>query len=187
MVRGAYLLRIDVPRALSLAFGRFQGGRPVDLSGGTYVYVGTAMGRSATSLPGRLLRHATRSGDQPPHTIRRRLQDSFATLGLRQVSPAGKRLHWHIDYLLDQPAAILSGVIAILSAEPVEAALAGWLVSQDGVTLPAARLGAADNPGHTHLVRVSTAAAWWQALWSGAPILPFAPESILILSGTTTG
>ena len=61
-VQGVYLLEIALSQPLTLAFGRFQQGRRFTLPAGTYLYVGSALGqRGATTLAGRLLRHATRT------------------------------------------------------------------------------------------------------------------------------
>lgn len=95
--RGAYLLRIALPADLALAFGRFRRGSPISLPSGEYIYVGSAMGRHGWPLAARLLRHATRSGDRPPHALRAALVAHFsATItdpatGLLPFPPLGGR------------------------------------------------------------------------------------------------
>ena len=151
---GVYMLRIKVAAPLSVAFGRFRGGRPVAVAAGDYLYVGSAMGRGAVSPAGRLLRHATRSGNRPPHSLRDALLDALRAAGLAtptQQPPREKRLHWHIDYLLDEPAAELSSVTLIRTAAQLESELARRLAEQPGIAPLAAGLGAADVPGETHL------------------------------------
>jgi Uri superfamily endonuclease len=155
---GVYILWLSVHRDLALVFGRFQGGRPVPIPAGGYAYVGSALGRrGAPSLAGRLLRHATRGGGRPPHAIRDRLAGQLAEAGLRPAGgplPAGKRLRWHIDYLLEEPAVEIAHISALRTAERLETRLADWLAAWPGATPPAIGLGASDDPGRTHLLRV---------------------------------
>ena len=87
---GVYMLRIKVAAPLSVSFGRFRGGRPVAVAAGDYLYVGSAMGRGAVSPAGRLLRHATRSGNPPPHSLRDALLDALRGAGL--ATPASARI-----------------------------------------------------------------------------------------------
>lgn len=147
---GAYALWIDVRALIAVRFGRFAGGRPVELACGPYLYVGSAMGmQGASTLARRLLRHATRS-DGTAHPVQPALR---AALGL--APPATKRLRWHIDYLLDCPAAALAGVVAVRAAAPQEAALAAALLRQAWTMPVAPGLGASDHPGASHLLRVT--------------------------------
>ncbi len=152
---GVYVLRIRVAEPLALSFGRFRGGRPVAVAAGDYLYVGSALGRRGAGSPaGRLLRHTTRSGDRPPHALRAALLDALRAAGLAApdlLPPSGKRLHWHIDYLLDETAAELTGVSLIRTATRLESELAHRLAEQPGVAPLAAGLGAADLSGETHL------------------------------------
>lgn len=150
---GAYVLLVRVSRDLSLAFGRYRGGRPISVPNGAYLYVGSARGRGATAIAGRLLRHATRSAGRPPHAIRDELAARLAAAGLAAPLPVAKRASWHVDYLLDEPAAEIAGVWAIRSAAPLETHLAAWLAAQPGVAPLAPGLGASDDPGRTHLLR----------------------------------
>lgn len=173
---GVYVLHVRLAAPRAVVFGRFHGGQPISLPAGDYLYVGSALG----GLVGRLLRHATRSsvrspalqralGRQkerakaldyepkaPPHAIRDELAARLAAAGLPARLPAVKRLHWHIDYLLDEPDAELIGVWAWRTAEPLEHALADWLAAQPGVVPLAAGLGASDDPGRTHLLRLAS-------------------------------
>ena len=182
---GVYVLRVAVMAPLSVVFGRFDGGRAVAVPAGDYLYVGSALGRrGATALAGRLMRHATRSqvrspalqrapqaasspptalrrsttngaGGREPHAIRAELQVRLTAAGLPAALPAGKRLHWHIDYLLDVPAAEIVGVWVWRTAERLEGPLVDWLMAQPGVALLAVGLGASDDRGRTHLLRVT--------------------------------
>ena len=158
---GTYLLRIGIVRALDLAFGRFMGGKPVHLPAGEYAYVGSALGQG---LAARLIRHATRTGGKPPHRLRGPMIAHFGAIGLGGRLPSrGKRLHWHVDYLLDHPAAELTCVIAVRSSTRLEPVLAARLENDPCTTIVAPGLGANDAPGHTHLLRVCACEAWWAA------------------------
>jgi Uri superfamily endonuclease len=166
---GAYVLRIAVGRDLGLVFGRFAGGAAVPVPVGEYAYVGSAMARAGWPLAARVLRHATRTRDRPPHAIRDALGDHFAAAEaeavVRRWSVVGrKRRHWHIDYLLDELAVDLIQVILIPSPARTEGRIARFLVGDPHTCFVRAGLGAADVPGGTHLVRVDATEAWWQGL-----------------------
>lgn len=155
---GAYLLWMLASQETSVSFGRFHGGRPVAIPTGWYVYVGSAMGqRGASALAGRLLRHATRTGDKSPHLIRETMEKAFAAAGLGATSlrpPTLKSLHWHVDYLLDQPAIELEHVTVIRTGTRIESALARQLAALPGASTLLKGLGAGDTPGETHLLRL---------------------------------
>jgi Uri superfamily endonuclease len=164
-VQGLYLLRLHLPTALTLGFGRFAGGRPLTLPAGDYLYVGSARGaRGATTLAGRLLRHATRSGDQPPHAIRGALLQVLQAAALLPKLPQQKRCHWHIDYLLDECTVEFVAIYAVRSASVGEGALARWLMAAPWTTIVVPGLGASDDPGATHLLRIEAPADWWATL-----------------------
>ena len=97
-----------------------------DVTPGCYLYAGSALG--AGGLRGRLRHHL-----------------HVAT-----------RPHWHVDYLLDEPDVALAGVWAWRTAAPLESALAAWLAAQPGITPLAAGLGASDDRGQTHLLRLAS-------------------------------
>ena len=164
-VRGAYLLRLSLPIPLSLAFGRFAGGRLFRLAAGDYLYVGSAMGqRGATTLAGRLLRHATRSGGRPPQEIRTDLFAQLQQLETKRSLPLMKRCQWHIDYLLDEPAVTLTQVYVLCTGNVVEGAIARWLMAETVTAVVAPGLGASDDRGATHLLQVTADKAWWERL-----------------------
>jgi Uri superfamily endonuclease len=170
---GVYLLHIHWPTVGAVAFGRFNGGGPVPLAAGDYLYAGSAMGRGATALAGRLLRHATRCPPRPPHARRDDLAAALAAAGLPAAPPLAKRHHWHIDYLLDEPAAELRHVWAARTAVPLERTLVTWLAVQVDLQPAARGLGASDHPGHTHLWRLGERQSWaallprLDAWWAG--------------------
>lgn len=153
---GAYVLWMRAREGALVSFGRFRGGRPVAVVPGWYAYVGSAMGqRGATALTGRLLRHATRTGEGPPHAIREAMVASFVAEGLGKVPlkpPTRKRLHWHVDYLLDEPSVELERVTVIRTDARIESALARRLAALPGASPLLPGLGASDAPGETHLL-----------------------------------
>lgn len=164
-VQGVYLLELELSQTLTLAFGRFQRGQHFILPAGAYLYVGSALGqRGATTLAGRLLRHATRTMKQPPHLIRPALQTALQQVGIEVRLPQQKRCHWHVDYLLDQPAAHLTQIYALRTAQGLEATIALHLQADPATRLVAAGLGASDHPHATHLFQLDLPAAA-QAAW----------------------
>lgn len=165
---GAYLLGMRAREPLALAFGRFRGGRPIPLPAGTYLYVGSAMGtKGASSLARRLVRHATRSGDRPAHTIRAEMIARFATAGLGRgdLRPrSAKSLFWHVDYLLDPLAVSLTHVLAVRAPGRLEATLARLVADRPYTEIPVPGLGASDTRDGTHLFSATPAPGWWTQL-----------------------
>jgi Uri superfamily endonuclease len=144
-------------------FGRFQGGEPILVPQGDLLYLGSAM----RGLASRVLRHALRTGDKPDHELYAPLLSVMRETGLvngRFQPPAHKKLHWHIDYLLDETAVSLSHVILIRSQERLEAKLGEWLLAHPEILELASGLGASDVKGHTHLLRVLADEGWWAAI-----------------------
>ena len=162
---GTYLLHIELAQPAQVAFGKFQRGRMWQMPAGDYIYVGSALGqRGAMTLPRRLMRHASRGEGQPPQPIRAELAQVFAAVDmarLAQPPQRPKRLYWHVDYLLELPAARLANVVALGDGVRRESEWAHWLAAQPAVRLIAPGLGARDLPGETHLWRLLEA-DWWQ-------------------------
>ncbi len=161
---GGYVLRVVMTADASFAFGRFRGGEELRLLAGEYAYVGSAVGAGGAPLAARLIRHATRTGPRPAHAIRDRIN---AALGgcqredaARPKREGGKKLHWHVDYLLDRPEAEIAGVVALVSARRVELELCRLLEEDPALRPVAPGLGASDHAGGTHLF--VAAASWWQ-------------------------
>ena len=158
-----YILRMGVEQDLALAFGRFKQGEIIPVPAGECVYIGSALGqRGSMTLGRRLVRHASRSGNQPPHPIRVSLLHEFARLGWGDLRPTNlKRLRWNVDYLLDQPVVALSHILLIRSELRLEAELAQWLENDPHTFLLEKGLGANDVPGNTHLLGVQADEGWW--------------------------
>ena len=165
---GTYVLRIHLKENTTLKFGRFKKGKRISLPIGDYVYVGSALSeKGATSLARRLIRHATRSGDKPPHAIREAMVKQFHNCGLGPSDPLpknGKKLFWNVDFLLDLPSAELVNIFAVRSAERLENRLATRLEQDRHTEIIEPGLGANDTPGNTHLLRVQADKIWWASV-----------------------
>jgi Uri superfamily endonuclease len=149
---GVYLLRIEVVAASLVRFGRFARGKAIEVTPGTYLYVGSALnGQGKPALARRVLRHLTRTDPQPPHALRR-----LAAAHFDLAPPATKQLRWHIDYLLDKPHVEVDQIIVLRTprARPFsgEAEVAHRLNQLVGCHPLAPGLGASDDPGSTHLL-----------------------------------
>jgi Uri superfamily endonuclease len=155
---GAYVLKIRLAKGAKVRFGRFQGGEPILLPAGDYVYVGSALAAgNSRSLARRLLRHGTRTGRKRSHGIRRALYARLEAVGLIGAGgnrPGDKRLRWHIDYLLDQYAAEITGVAITRTRVSLEQRIARKLAQDPNTEIVCKGLGASDDPGGTHLFRV---------------------------------
>ena len=165
---GTYILRIRLKKDTALRFGRFKKGKLISLPTGEYAYVGSALAeKGATTLARRLIRHATRSSDQPSHRIRETMLRRFAECGLGDANllpRRGKTLHWNVDFLLDLPSADLTGICAIRSRVRLEDRLAKQLEEDPHTGVIERGLGANDVPGNTHLLHVRATEAWWASL-----------------------
>jgi Uri superfamily endonuclease len=156
--QGSYLLFVDLGEPVRVSFGKFMGGRQIPLDRGQYLYVGSALGsgRGSSPLASRLLRHASRSLDRPAHAIHGKLLGFLGAMGFKpKRAPAGKRLHWHVDYLLDLPEAEISHIVMVMSPSRLEHQLADLVASLPGALPVADRLGAQDAASGTHLFRVT--------------------------------
>ena len=165
---GTYVLQIHLKEDSSLQFGRFMKGKLISLPAGEYAYVGSALSeKGATSLARRLVRHATRSGDKPPHCIRGNMLEQFAECGLGDgnlLPKQGKTLFWNIDFFLDLDTAEIVSLYIIRSPKRLEDGLARWLERDSHTQVIERGLGANDVPGNTHLLRVCADASWWASL-----------------------
>lgn len=165
---GTYVLRIRLKKDTTLQFGRFKKGKLISLSTGDYVYVGSALSeKGATSLARRLIRHATRSDNKPPHIIREEMITRFAKCGLgpRDLLPKrGKTLHWNVDFLLDLQLAEIVNILAIRSPERLENRIAEYLEHDPHTHIIEPGLGANDAPGSTHLLRLRADNISWASV-----------------------
>jgi Uri superfamily endonuclease len=165
---GTYILRIAVAGDLRIQFGRFRQGTLIRVPQGDVIYVGSAMARSGSmTLARRLLRHATRRPPKPSHRLRPVLLDAVHTAAMASKEtqpPAGKKLFWNVDYLMDEEDVQLRQVIILRSPVRLEDEVAALLLA-DPVCRPiASGLGAHDCPGSTHLLQVRAHGSWWDSL-----------------------
>jgi len=165
---GTYILRIRLKEDTELQFGRFKKGKLIPLPAGDYTYVGSALSeKGATSLARRLVRHATRSGDKPPHTIRDDMLMQFRKCDLGPPDPlpkSGKKLFWNIDFMLDLESSEITNIIAIRSPERLESTIAELLEHNPDTQIIEKSLGANDAPRNTHVLRVKTDDTWWASI-----------------------
>lgn len=163
---GAYVLRICVATDLRVRFGRYAGGGLIAVPAGEYAYIGSALAsRGSTALAPRLLRHATRSGERPPHTMRAKLLRALSRAGLPVAAPPRrKKLFWNIDYLLDDLSAEIVSVLGVRSPQNLESYLARALLGEPGVLPLAPRLGAHDSSDVAHLLRIPARPGWWRVM-----------------------
>ncbi len=159
---GSYILRLLVAHNLQLRFGRFKSGELIAVPAATYLYIGSALGRKGASrLASRLIRHATRTADKPPHPLRAKLLHAFPD---GYPPRNGKTLAWNVDYLLDELAVTLEQVYVLQTTIRLETRIANLLATDPCTSIIAKGLGANDAPGHTHLLRVDANESWWQNL-----------------------
>ncbi|NTU54480.1 MAG: GIY-YIG nuclease family protein [Chlorobiaceae bacterium] len=170
--QGSYLLLIDLKKRVDVSFGKFRNGQPIDFYPGYYLYVGSALGNKGFPLASRVLRHASRSDECCPHAIRATLSALFTSW--RYQPPAGerhKKLHWHIDYLLDRTEAEIIHAFLFPGPERIETQLASLLASMPDTSIVADRLGAQDAASGTHLFRITEPEALLPALQTALPTI----------------
>ena len=111
-MRGVYVLIIDLNENLSVNLKSLGN---LSFNKGTWVYVGSAMGMSSTSLENRIRRHFR----------------------------SEKTIHWHIDHLLNSDSKIRSSVWS-KSSSPAECEIAKSIDRMIGVTPGPRCFGASD-------------------------------------------
>ncbi len=149
LVCGTYLLHICVRKGLWIRYGRFHQGQPIETPAGQYLYIGSALGRNgAASLPHRLLRHTTRAAALP-HPIRQTVTDAF-----QMEAPAAKRLRWHVDYLVEETSVAIHHITIIQNRQRLESDIARILTNLPECRPLAPGLGATDDPGLSHILRL---------------------------------
>ena len=165
---GIYVLRIRVTTDLDLAFGRFKKGKVIHIPKGYYLYIGSAMGKNgSSSLARRLVRHATRSGDQTPHKIRSQMLEFFPTiqLGIGDLRPLRpKKLFWNIDHLLDREKVEMDALVSLRIEDKVEGKIGQFLELRSDTKIIEKGLGANDIAGNTHLLQLVDGVQNWPLL-----------------------
>jgi Uri superfamily endonuclease len=140
---GTYLLWIEVEQPLRFGAGALG---ELALEPGTYLYVGSAR----RALGARVRRHLTRAAGRPHVPV---VLDGWTLASLGPLRP--KRLHWHVDHLLEQSAARVREV-TLLVGRHCECRLAGDLRREAGATVPLLGFGASDCRKRcgSHLLRL---------------------------------
>ena len=175
---GSYILFIRISSSFQLAFGRFQHSRLFTLPVGDYLYIGSALGSRGNPLARRLIRHASRSKGVQPHEIQASLIQFFsendASLNCT-VEPTAKKLHWHIDYLLEHLETEIAHIVIIQNPEKIEHKLSEFLASLHETSPLAPRLGAQDTRNSTHLLHVTDWQKTLEQLSQYIPLLCHSP------------
>ncbi len=158
---GAYVLVLSVPQAVQISVYK----RPIEINfpAGTYIYIGSAQAQVPTksaALGKRLWRYTEPVRRGAHHAIRR---DLVATLLAHSLGPADparlqmrgrKRLHWAVDYVLDNPGVELTAIHAVRSPVRYETLLGRHLANHPLTSIVRQGMGASDVPGNTHLLGV---------------------------------
>ncbi|MDE0020121.1 MAG: DUF123 domain-containing protein [Candidatus Poribacteria bacterium] len=178
---GAYLLRIRVRESFTMPYGRFKKAKPIHTPAGEYLYIGSALGsKGGAPLARRLVRHAARTGELPPHPIQQTFLQFFRSIQLGEgnlLPRNGKRLHWNVDHLLDRAEAELIGAVILRTRAKIERELGQLILNDPCASIIEKGIGANDIPGNTHLVKIEAEEAWWRQLpVKTAPLLNIGEE-----------
>jgi Uri superfamily endonuclease len=113
MNQGVYALVIQNREEQEIRIGKL--GTFIFLEG-YYVYIGSALGKTATNLKNRLKRHMSKN----------------------------KTLHWHIDFFLNTPNTTITRIIYANTTEPKECFLASSISKNERVKILIKKFGASD-------------------------------------------
>ncbi len=122
-MRGTYTLILACGRPMRVRFGRLGSAR---LKVGYYLYTGSALGRGAVSLEGRLMRHKR----------------------------SCKRKKWHVDYLTSRQKFRFKGAVCLISNKRLECGINAAIRAKFHVHSILPHLGASDCSCDGHLLRV---------------------------------
>ncbi|MHA1237654.1 MAG: GIY-YIG nuclease family protein [Candidatus Odinarchaeia archaeon] len=112
-LKGVYAMIIKIVKHIKVVVGKFG---ETNFVPGIYVYVGSAVGRGAVSLTGRIMRHLAEK----------------------------KSLHWHIDYLLSRPEARILNVIYASTNQNMECLVSKKLLKTAKFDVPVNGFGSSD-------------------------------------------
>lgn len=150
---GTYILRLNLMKTMKIPFGRFDGGREIELLSGEYLYIGSALAKKgSTTLGNRIQRHCARSDPMTNHKIRSEFRQFCTQHNIHTTdNPSNKTPFWNIDHLTNLLEAEIIGIIAIRDLVPLENPWSEYIEAQPFSTVFAKGLGANDAEGHTHL------------------------------------
>ncbi len=150
---GSYILIIKLSEEIEIKFGRFKKGKPFLLKPGNYFYIGSALRKT---LPSRLFRHTNRSNGKPAHSIQIELIQGLIEVGIYSKFPKikAKKLHWHIDYLLDNPNISVSQINIFFGDLNIEGKIGNYIQNLSVVEVISKGLGASDHSGNSHLLKI---------------------------------
>ncbi len=120
MTKGVYALIIKNHKDQNLQIGKLG---TLLFPQGLYVYIGSALGRSATSLEYRLRRHLAKT----------------------------KKVFWHIDFFLQAKFVEILTIVYAITSERRECQLAGAISQIENAQFLIARFGSSDCTCMTHL------------------------------------
>lgn len=124
-MRGTYTVVMACKKPTKIRFGQLG---TASLEAGYYVYTGSALGRGAVSLEGRLTRHKRRR----------------------------KKIRWHIDRLTSHPAFRLVGAVYVSSGRKLECRINDSICAGLEVHSILPKLGATDCFCDGHLFRIAS-------------------------------
>jgi len=147
-----YLLIMELSKEIKIDFGKFKKGKEFRLEPGHYLYLGSAM----KNLPSRLIRHTLRSEKRPAHEIQKESVKSMIDLGfiIKEPDLSEKKLHWHIDYLLDNSHISIAQINMFMTNVSLEAKMGNFLKNSLNVEQISTGLGASDHYGNSHILKI---------------------------------
>ncbi len=152
---GTYILVIDVRADISIRIGKSNKRQNIEFPEGTYIYIGSAMGKKgASSLGNRLIRHVSRSNGID-HKIKPLLIKYFNKEGINHTNNSKKTLFWNIDYLLEKINVEVTNIICKRSDIPLEKMWSEYLECYPNTFIISRGFGANDHKGHTHLIGIN--------------------------------
>jgi sugar fermentation stimulation protein A len=120
-MKGTYTIVVRCNDAGYSTFGKLGRAR---LRKGHYLYTGSALGRGAVSLEGRLERHLRRK----------------------------KRLRWHVDYLASRPDCDVTGALYVVSDSRLECKVNSAISKALDISPVLLKIGASDCKCNGHLL-----------------------------------
>ncbi len=145
--RATYVLAIHLKESSVIQIGT-RTDKKIAFPAGYYVYIGSAMGRKgSSSIQNRLIRHATRRNGKHQGILGLLRKQLFISTQLKSPTiPAqySKKLHWHIDFFLENHNTSIKKIYVIFTSQPLEEKLSLFLNSHNAFAPIEKGLGASD-------------------------------------------